>query len=98
MNGQFFDRYKLKLIHENHILITDGFKVGPEIVKGDIIENMEVIGHISDTKLCKLYYQCKGQEELAPCSTSNYKREVERKTIKPKAQKENLQLNIFSLL
>ena len=60
MNGANFERYKFKLIRDKAIYISDGFgQIGTEIKPGDIIENMTVIGKLSKTELCTLYYEAK---------------------------------------
>ena len=61
MNGRSFLKYQFKLLHHDTIYQCDGFTYDLEaqITTGDIIEDMEVIGHLTKEALCKAYYHAK---------------------------------------
>ena len=64
MNGQKFQKYRLRLKLEDSIFETDGFTFDLEkcIQPGDIIENMQVVGRVSGAELCKIYYETRARE------------------------------------
>ena len=64
MNGSFFERYKLKILENESVYITDGFTTEPTDIKvGHVLEFMKVIGQSTTEQLCKAYYAAKNFEE-----------------------------------
>ena len=64
MNGQKFQKCRLKIKLEDSIFETDGFTFDLEtcIQQGDIIENMQVVWRVSGAELCKIYYETRARE------------------------------------
>lgn len=76
MNGMEYRRYRFKLMRDNRIWTTDGFgQVNDrEITNGDIIEDMQIVGHVSGAELCALFYKAKKLQESIPMNYVSEKR------------------------
>ena len=98
MNGQKFERYKLRAEIEGNITITTGFaRAGLVIKNGDIVEHMQVVGRVTASKLCELHYAI--QEQQKQIATHPAKRTevipIIKKNKKQEKQRENVQLSLF---
>lgn len=94
MNGQKFQKYRLKVRLEDSIFETDGFTFDLEtcIQQGDIIENMQVIGKVSGAELCRLYYETRAKET----EDKHIVREKPKEVLKKRdIVHENEQLSLF---
>lgn len=96
MNGQKFQRYRMKLKEHENIFITDGFtnNLNTCINQGDIIENMQIVGRVSKSQLCEIYYKSKNKNYERQCSDNKDKCYVHKKSINVTV-KENEQLSLF---
>lgn len=64
VNSAKFERYKLKLLEEDRVFITDGFGSPDNIIQvGNVIEYMEIVNKLSGSELCEAFYKAKKIEE-----------------------------------
>ena len=94
MNGQKFQKYKLKLKSADSIFETDGFTYDLEtsIQQGDVLENMQVVGRASGAELCKIYYEMRASKTENRHIVQQKPKEVVKKC---DVVHENEQLSLF---